>query len=113
MPLLSAAISDSPTACHVIDWLARKNPSSVRWRRENQTPTKASAARYAITISASSGRMASVMAITMGRDDQSRKDRPGVLHRGRNPVAAQRALRTEGVLSAAGSRRRLADGPRG
>src|SRR5262245_50512422 len=54
MPLLSAAISDKPTGSHVIDRRATKNWSIVVWRREKYTPTAAMAARYPITIAASS-----------------------------------------------------------
>src|SRR5205809_1688238 len=67
MPLLSAAISDSPTGSQAIDCRARKKSSRFVWRREKYNPTVVSAARYVTMIAASTaGRPAIICAIRHG-----------------------------------------------
>ena len=68
MALSSAAISDSPTGSHAIDWRARKYSSRFVCRREKYTPTPVSAARY-------------------DDDDRDVERREGGLHQGLRGVA--------------------------
>src|SRR5262249_32951851 len=72
MPLLSAAISERPTGSHAIDCRPRKKSFRFSWRREKNTPTPASAARYVATITMSIGWRVCVITVLGQRADRGR-----------------------------------------